>query len=244
MDISGYIEYTNLNMNLTSKEVKKFIDVAAERKYRSVVLTYNNIGLATNYIKSKKYDLKVVTVIGFPSDKYKFSILDDCKDEFDEIDLVLPIQDYYYSYPPYYDRIEKVIIFVKDKLTGTIVDAQGKKVSKPLKLIIETTLMRAKPVQIEELCKLAKKCGVDCIKTNTGLIKRKGFEDLLEDIKLIKKNWRGEIKASGGIYTQDDAEILIKAGVTLIGTSKDICEPKPEDVTVAPTAVQAEEKKE
>lgn len=244
MDISGYIEYTNLKMNLPSKEVKRFIDTAAERGYRSVVLTYNNIGLAKSYINRKGYDLKVVTVLGFPSDNYKFSILDDYKNDFDELDIVLPIQDYYYSYPPYYEKIEKILKFVKEKMTGTLLNARGKKISKPLKLIIETAMMRAKPMQIKELCEMAKKCGVNCIKTNTGLIKRKGFEDLVEDINLIKKNWKGEIKASGGIYKKDDAEILVKAGATLIGTSKDICAPEPPATAIVPSAFAAEEKKE
>lgn len=225
MGLNYRIEYTNLTFDLKSKAIKKFVDTAAMRGYRSVVLTYNNVGLAKRYIQQKGYDLLVVTVMGFPSDNYSLSILDDAyKYDYDELDLVLPINEYYYSYPPYLDKIEKFIKFVKKSLTSELLGANNRKICKPVKLIIETALMRDKEHQIKELCSLAKRCDIDAIKTNTGLIKRAHPDDLLEDVRIIKKYWKKDIKASGGIKTLEQAEKLVKAGATLIGTSTDLYE--------------------
>jgi deoxyribose-phosphate aldolase len=239
--INKMIEYTKLNPTMTSKQVKIEVDLAALRGYRSIVLTYQNIGLARSYIRQKGYDLKVVVVLGFPSDNYNFGMLKTFKNDYDEVDMVLPIQDYYFSYPPYLDKIEATIKYVKKEMESDVLAMNGKPFVKGFKLILETAYMRAKDMQVKELCELAKKCEVNVIKTNTGLIQRKGFEDLLEDVNTIKKYWQGDIKASGGIKKLEDAEILIKAGATLIGTSSDLCAPIPE--VVVPTAISAEEKK-
>ena len=227
ISIDKRIEYTQLKLSITSKEIKKIVDLAAKRNYRSVVLSFPNIRVAKNRVANKKYDLKVVTVFGFPSDSYNYSIISTLKNDFDELDMVLPIQQYYYSYPPYLDKIKKFIIHVKRQLTENIIKNNKKIITqKPLKLIIETSLMRSKVMQIKELCKLAKECGVDVIKTNTGLIKRNKPEDLLEDIQLIKKYWNKDIKASGGIKDLEYAKKLIALGASYIGTSTDILAPQ------------------
>ena len=230
MNIASCIEYTNLNPRLTSKEIKHVVDLAASRKYRSVVLTYNNISVAKNLISKNKYDLKVVTVYGFPFDQYSPSILTDYKDFYDELDVVLPIQEYYFNYPPYLDIIANFLKVVKEKLSTGIVSINNKQISKTIKLIIETPLMRAKDTQIKELCKLAKDVGIDVIKTCTGLRRYKSINSLVNDVHIIRKYWKGSIKASGGIRTIQDCQKLIKVGATLIGTSSDILASTKEDI--------------
>jgi deoxyribose-phosphate aldolase len=246
MEINKHIEFTNLNMRATSKEITKMVNLAAERGYRAVVLTHNNVGLAKRHISKRGYDLKAVTVMGFPSDNYSDRIVhEDYTSEYDELDIVMPIQDYYYNYPPYLDRIESFLNYIKGKLEGEILGSDGKKTHKPIKLIVETALMRAKDMQIKELCELAKKCDINVIKTNTGLIKREKFQDLLEDVQIIKKYWRGDIKASGGIKTKESAAALIAVGATLIGTSNDLCAPEEKQgPVIIPTVMPAEEKKD
>ena len=63
--------------------------------------------------------------------------------------------------------------------------------------------------------------GVDFIKTSTGF----GSDGAkIEDIKLINKhkNDKLQIKASGGIKTQDEVIAFINNGATRIGTSNGI----------------------
>lgn len=213
MNIAKVIEYTNLNPSLRSKEIKKFVKTAVKRGYRSVVLTYNNLLVARQFIQSNNYDLKIVTVFGFPFDRYNPGILDSYKNLYDDIDILIPINLYYYNNPPFMNHIERLLKTAREKLPN-----------KTIKFIIETTLMRDKNKQIKELCRLAKRCKVDVIKTCSGLIRNpfRRFEDLEEEIKIIKKYWRGPIKASGGIRTKEEVEKLVKLGVKLIGTSTDI----------------------
>jgi len=203
-----YIEYTNLNPKMNLKDLKSLIRVAKERQYRSVVIPYFFCGAAKNLVKDS--DVKVVTVFGFPFDMYNQSILTTHKSDYEELDIVIPINLYYYNYPPKLNGIEAFLIQVKKLVPD-----------KKLKLIIETAMMRAKPKQIKELCKLSKDY-IDVIKTNTGLIKRKNINELYEDVTLIKKYWKKEVKAAGGIHTLEETKELIKLGVDYIGCSSDV----------------------
>jgi len=211
------IEYTNLNPALNSKEIKEFTLLAAERQYRSVVLTYNCCSVAKKLVDQNNLNLKVVTVLGFPFDRYNRDILQFYNKFYDEIDVLIPIHLYYYNYPPFLNEIEKLLKTIRSSLPN-----------KRVKFIIETTLMRDKPRQIKELCKLAKKCGVDVIKTCSGLFKvpNRTFQNLVEEVNLIKKYWKKGIKASGGIKTRDEVKQLAKLGVKYIGTSTDIFKEK------------------
>lgn len=209
--ISSTIEFTRLDPHLRSKQIKRIIDLAALRNYRAIVLPYNKAGLARDYIDKKKYDLKIVTVWGFPFDKYNMNVIRSYKDWYDELDILIPIKDFYQENPPKLDTIEKILKFVREALPN-----------KKLKLIIETLMMENNEKQTKLACDLAKKCKIDVIKTNTGLIKRDTFNSLIRDIKLIKKYWKGEIKAAGGIRKLDEVKELLKLKVNYIGTSSDI----------------------
>ena len=203
-----YIEFTNLNPRMELKDLKSLIRAAKERQYRSVVIPYFFCSTAKNLVKDS--DIKVVTVFGFPFDMYTQSILTVHKNDYNELDIVIPINLYYYNNPPKLKGIEAFLIQIKKLIPD-----------KKLKFIIETALMRAKPKQIKELCKLSKDY-VDCLKTNTGLIKRKSIDDLYEDIRLIRKYWKKEIKAAGGIKDLETVKELIKLGVDYIGCSSDV----------------------
>jgi len=213
MNLSKLIEFTNLNPSLNSKQIKELVLLASKRQYRSVVLTYNCCSVAKKIINQNNLDLKVVTVFGFPFDRYNKDILHFYNKFYDEIDVLIPIHLYYYNYPPFLDEIEKLLKTARSTLPD-----------KKIKFIIETTLMRDKPKQIKELCKLAQGCQIDVIKTCSGIIKvpNRTFQDLIDEVKLIKKYWKKDIKASGGIKTVKEVEQLVKLGVKYIGTSTDI----------------------
>jgi deoxyribose-phosphate aldolase len=209
MKINKHIEYTNLKPKAKLKEIKKFIKTAIERKYRSVVLPYYWLHQAQKQLKNT--DIRKVTVFGFPFDRYTKSIITDFVDDYDELDIVLPLLIYYKVAKPKIKEIKQLLKNVQKKIEG-----------KKTKLIIETALMKDKEKQIKELCEIVEECKIDVVKTNTGLFKRKRFEELEEDVKIIKKYWNGEIKASGGINTLNKAKRLIDLGANYIGTSADL----------------------
>lgn len=100
-----------------------------------------------------------------------------------------------------------------------------------VKVIIETwVLNRNEKIRA---CKIAEEAGADFIKTTTGVVtqyinnfsKSKNVRGaILKDIILLRKilSPKMKIKASGGIYTLDDAFKMIKAGAEQIGVSKGI----------------------
>jgi deoxyribose-phosphate aldolase len=68
------------------------------------------------------------------------------------------------------------------------------------------------------VCQVADKCGVDFVKTSTGLHPAGGAS--VHAVRLMKEaapNCR--IKAAGGIRTADEALAMIEAGADRIGTS-------------------------
>jgi len=67
-------------------------------------------------------------------------------------------------------------------------------------------------------CQIANQCGVDFVKTSTGMHKAGGAS--IEDIKLMKEHAPNcKIKAAGGIRTVQQALDFIEAGAERIGTS-------------------------
>ncbi|MCL1864004.1 MAG: deoxyribose-phosphate aldolase [Defluviitaleaceae bacterium] len=67
-----------------------------------------------------------------------------------------------------------------------------------------------------KLCEIANIVKPDFVKTSTGFGTGGAT---VRDIQLMRKHTTLEIKASGGIQTWADADALIKAGATRIGTS-------------------------
>ena len=89
----------------------------------------------------------------------------------------------------------------------------------PVKVIIETCLLNEK--EMLRACKIILNAGAAYVKTSTGF-STEGAR--VEDIKLIKKNVGKDlgIKASGGIKTLEEVELMISAGANRIGTSKSV----------------------
>jgi len=70
-------------------------------------------------------------------------------------------------------------------------------------------------------CQAADRCGVDFIKTSTGLHPAGGAT--IEDIKLMKETAPNcKIKAAGGIKTAKQALEMLAAGAERIGTSSSV----------------------
>ena len=88
-----------------------------------------------------------------------------------------------------------------------------------VKVIIETCYLTKE--EIKQVSKICEKIKVDYIKTSTGF----GTQGAtVEDVMLIKDCVKGKvgIKASGGIRTREQAEELVRAGATRLGSSRTI----------------------
>ena len=70
-------------------------------------------------------------------------------------------------------------------------------------------------------CRLAKEAGADFVKTSTGFSKGGAT---VADVKLMRETVGAEmgVKASGGVRSRADAEAMVAAGATRLGTSSGV----------------------
>jgi deoxyribose-phosphate aldolase len=209
MDITSYIEHTNLSPVLTIKEVDQLVVDAKKFHFLGICVPPFWVKRAKREINDEK--ILLVTVAGFP---LGYSMTETKLDEMkraldngaDEVDLVWNISSFKTGIP--WTKIE---IAKCNKLAH---DHQ-----KILKVIIETAYLSDK--EIVMACKMCADAGVDFVKTSTGFASSGAKE---EHIRLMKASLPSSvgIKASGGIKTLDDALKMIEAGATRIGTSSGI----------------------
>ena len=105
---------------------------------------------------------------------------------------------------------------MKKDIEGVVNAAKGKALTK---VIIETCLLTDEEKVIA--CKLSKEAGADYVKTSTGFSTGGAT---VEDIKLMRETVGPEmgVKASGGVRSKEDAEAMVKAGASRIGTSNGV----------------------
>ncbi len=158
--------------------------------------------------------VKVCSVVGFPlgavSSKAKiFETKQAIKDGADEIDMVINVG-------ALKDKKED---FVKDDIHGVVKAARGRIV----KVIIECCYLTDE--EKRRACVLAKQAGAHFVKTSTGFGKHPtGGSNgaTIEDVKLMKEIFGGDVKAAGGIRTLEDTLAFIEAGAIRIGASNSV----------------------
>ena len=208
MNINKYIDHTNLKAGTTKKNIEKLCDEAIKYNFASVCVNPYYVSLANELLI--RSDVKVCTVIGFPLGQNTKEVkiyetknaIDNGADEVDMVINIAALKDKYYDYVK--DEIKQIKDTAKDKI---------------LKVIIETCYLTNEEIII--MTNICNELGVDFIKTSTGF----GSDGAkIEDIKLINKhkNDKLQIKASGGIKTQDEVIAFINNGATRIGTSNGI----------------------
>lgn len=209
MSLARYIEHTNLNPTLSIASIDKLVDEARQYGFFGVCVPPFWVKRAKREIGNEK--IVLVTVAGFP---LGYNMTETKLDEIqraidngaDEIDVVWNITAFKTGIP--WTKIEIA------KCSKLAHDYQ-----KLLKVIIETAYLS--DVEIEQASKLCADAGVDFVKTSTGFAPE-GAK--VEHIALMRKSLPPTvgIKASGGIKTRAQAEALINAGATRIGTSSGI----------------------
>lgn len=207
--IPQMVELTLLDPRAVEKDIQTLINVAIKNDNYGVCVNPCNVWIARDYIDNiVKSQTKVVSVVGFPlgSNTIAVKVMEAKQaivDGADELDVVINmgrLKDGDYAY-------------IKNELSRIVRISKGRIV----KAIIETCYLTRE--EIKSVCKVCEKAKVDYIKTSTGY----GTGGArVEDVSLIYETVRNKcaIKASGGIRTRAQAEELIRAGASRIGTSK------------------------
>ncbi|APQ96672.1 deoxyribose-phosphate aldolase [Clostridium botulinum] len=205
MKLSKYIDHTLLKPQATEKDILKLIEEAKTYDFASVCVNPSWVKLA--YENLKDTDVKVCTVVGFPlgatstaSKVYETKVA--IEDGADEIDMVISVGHLKSGNDEYVkEEIKKIVEASKNKL---------------VKVIIETCLLTEE--EKVKACTLSKEAGADYVKTSTGF-STGGAKP--EDIKLMRETVGKNmgVKASGGIHTREEMEVMIENGATRIGAS-------------------------
>lgn len=209
MELSPFIEHTNLSPALVIGDIDKLVEQAVEFGFHGVCLPPFWVQRARREIGTR--EVALVTVAGFP---LGYSMTETKVDEIrraldngaDEIDLVWNLSSFKTGIP--WTKIEVA------KCSKVVHDHQ-----KILKVIIETSYLDDR--EIAEACKLCADAGADFLKTSTGF---GGGGAKPEHVSIMRNALPATvgIKASGGIKTREQAEALIAAGATRLGTSSGI----------------------
>ena len=203
---ASYFDHTILKAEATEAQVAKICEEALTHKFASVCVNQYYTKFVSEKLKGS--GVKTCTVVGFPlgmSDTRvkAFETKAAIEDGAEEIDMVINVGA---LKDGKFDYVREDIHTLKEVCGHDIV----------LKVIIETCLLT--DAEKRKACELALEAGADFVKTSTGF-STGGAK--AEDVSLMLEAVRGEIrvKASGGIHTAEEAQLMIDAGASRLGTS-------------------------
>ncbi|HET6438098.1 MAG TPA: deoxyribose-phosphate aldolase [Anaeromyxobacter sp.] len=205
MDYARYVDHTVLKPETVRETVARFCDEA--RRYRFAAVCVNPCWVSFAKERLQGSGVKVATVIGFPLGANTplakaFEARDAVASGADELDMVINIG-------ALKDRDDELV--ARD-IAG-VVHSAGRA---PVKVIIETSALTEE--EKERACRIAAGAGAAFVKTSTGFGKGGATP---EDVALMKRvvGPSVQVKASTGVKTREDADRLIAAGASRLGTS-------------------------
>lgn len=206
MKINQYIDHTILKADADEQSVLKIINEARQYQFASVCINPIWVKYAVEQLKNSP--VKVCTVIGFPlgentSETKAYEAKNALINGAEEVDMVINIG----ALKTGHERtVQRDIEAVVSAVAGHAI----------VKVIIETALLNDD--EKIKACQLAIAAGADFVKTSTGFSTGGAT---IEDVKVMKNTVgnHAQVKASGGIYSLADAEAMIAAGASRIGTS-------------------------
>ncbi|EKU71080.1 deoxyribose-phosphate aldolase [Selenomonas sp. F0473] len=209
MELAKCIDHTLLKTDARQADLDKLLAEAKAYKFASVCVSPIRAAYAAHRLAGT--GVKVCTVVGFPqgatpTEVKVFEARKAVEDGAEEIDMVIAVgmlkdgdEDY-----------------VKKDIAAVVNAVKGKAI---VKVIIECCLLTDE--EKRTACRLAKAAGADFVKTSTGFA---AHGATVEDVRLMRETVGPAmgVKAAGGIGSRADAEAMIAAGATRIGTSRGV----------------------
>ena len=209
MELAKYIDHTLLRTDARRGDVEKLVEEAKAHRFASVCVSPIWVAFASQALRGS--GVRTCTVIGFPqgatpSAVKVFETKQAIADGAEEVDMVIAV-----------GRLKDGDdAYVKADIEAVVAAAKGKALTK---VIIETCLLTDE--EKRRACRLAKEAGADFVKTSTGFSVGGATA---ADVKLMRESV-GEgvgVKASGGVRSRADAEAMLAAGATRLGTSSGV----------------------
>ncbi len=205
MNIAKLIDHTLLKPAATQAQIEHLCNEARQYGFCSVCVNPYWVRFAKKALQGT--DVKVCTVIGFAlgattATAKAFEAKEAIANGADEVDMVINMGALKSGDLA---TVQADIQAVRDVSRGHI-----------LKVIIETSQLTDE--EKVTACQLAAKAGADFVKTSTGF---NGGGATVQDVALMRKSIPAhmQVKASGGVRSRADADAMIAAGATRIGTS-------------------------
>ena len=207
--LAGCIDHTLLKAIATSEDIKRLCSEAGEYDFCCVSLNLRWVSLAAEQLANT--NVKVGGVVSLPlgADTTKIKVAQAREAILagaDEVDMVADLAAI----------IEGDSKYLSSQLNAVAEVCRSMRPKVLLKVIIESAALNKQ--QKIFACQIADKCGVDFVKTSTGMNPAGGAT--VEDVKLMKQAAPNcKIKAAGGIKTAKQALEMLNAGAQRIGTS-------------------------
>ena len=209
MDLAKHIDHTLLRTDAQRADAAKLVEEAKAYHFASVCVSPIWVSFVSEALRDT--GVKTCTVIGFPqgatpSAVKAFETKQAIADGADEVDMVIAVGKLKDGDDAY----------VKSDIEAVVRAARGKALTK---VIIETCLLTDE--EKRRACLLAKEAGADFVKTSTGFA---AGGATAADVKLMRESVGAAmgVKAAGGIRSCADAEAMLAAGATRLGTSSGV----------------------
>lgn len=203
--VAAIVDHTLLKPESTHEQVAALVAEGAELGVFSVCVSPNMLPVEA----VKGTNVKVATVIGFPSGAVKSSVkaaetAQAVADGADEVDMVINLGAVKEGD---WDLVEADIKAVRDAAPAPVI----------VKVIIESAALTDE--EIVKACEASERAGVDFVKTSTGFHPAGGAS--AHAVALMSKTVapRLGVKASGAIRSGATALEMIAAGATRLGLS-------------------------
>lgn len=203
--IARQIDHTRLKPEATPEEIERLCAEAREFGFATVCVNSCYVGLAAELLKGS--GVGICSVVGFPLGASLTAVkLAEAREAVTrgatELDMVINLG--FFKAREYHR--------VKEEIQAVVAQAENRVV----KVIIETGLLTEEEKRVAT--ELVIDAGANFVKTSTGFL---AAGATVKDVALLAQVARGRVgvKASGGIRTYRQAQELLEAGATRLGTS-------------------------
>ena len=212
-ELAKTLDLTLLDTDTTHEQVLKACEQAREHHFAAVCTQPEFISDLVEALTGA--DVKSCAVIALPHGDDPQPVKTAAAEEaiaqgVDEIDVLMNVPA----------MLSGQFIAVRDDLARLVHAVRSRSVNDGrgnviIKVIIEAPVLDEKLIRLA--CKIVDDCGADYAKTCTGL----GTEATVHDVEVMRDALSENVgvKASGGIRTLEQAEDLVNAGATRLGSS-------------------------
>jgi deoxyribose-phosphate aldolase len=212
LSLARYIDHTLLKPEATPAQIAQLCAEARDHAFAAVCINPVNVAQAAPLLQGTA--VAVCTVVGFPlgaslPEVKAYEAQQALSQGATEIDMVINIGALKAGQ---FDQVQQDI-------RAVVQTCKARPVPALVKVIIEACLLTDD--EKVRACQIAQAAGADFVKTSTGFSSNGAT---VADIALMRRTVGPAmgVKAAGGVRTRADAETMIAAGATRIGTSSGV----------------------